>query len=190
MNFRDELARIIASDPRYSIEAYAFILEALDHARHQKFKAKGRDRDNEPSSQPGPRDPARRPNVEETARFGPCHRSRALRSGPKIGPAPVRIAGGNRARSLGRPVDVRYRRNRLQPDRRRRPGKDARAIRAPTSTTSSISKRRSNPRSCWRATTPFRKHDNQARRRKHPGTSRTSIRRPEETESVIETENS
>ena len=40
MNFRDELARIIASDPRYSIEAYAFVLEALNHAKHQKLKAK------------------------------------------------------------------------------------------------------------------------------------------------------
>ena len=45
MNFRDELARIIASDPRYTIDAYAFILEALNHARTQKLKAKGRDRD-------------------------------------------------------------------------------------------------------------------------------------------------
>ena len=41
MNFRDELARIIASDPRYSIEAYAFVLEALNHAKHQKLKGKG-----------------------------------------------------------------------------------------------------------------------------------------------------
>jgi uncharacterized repeat protein (TIGR04138 family) len=54
MNFRDELARIIANDPRYSIEAYAFVLEALNHARHQKHKAKGHDRDNERSSEPDP----------------------------------------------------------------------------------------------------------------------------------------
>ncbi len=40
MNFRDELARIIAGDPRYSIEAYAFVLEALNHAKHQKLKGK------------------------------------------------------------------------------------------------------------------------------------------------------
>jgi uncharacterized repeat protein (TIGR04138 family) len=40
MNFRDELARIIAADPRYAIEAYAFILEALNHARTQKLKGK------------------------------------------------------------------------------------------------------------------------------------------------------
>jgi uncharacterized repeat protein (TIGR04138 family) len=45
MSFRDELARIIANDPRYTIDAYIFILEALNHARHQKLKAKGRDRD-------------------------------------------------------------------------------------------------------------------------------------------------
>jgi len=52
MNFRDELARIIAGDPRYSIEAYAFVLEALNHARTQKLKVKSRDRDQERSSQP------------------------------------------------------------------------------------------------------------------------------------------
>jgi uncharacterized repeat protein (TIGR04138 family) len=44
MSYRDELARIIANDPRYSIEAYAFILEALNHARRQKLKSAGRDR--------------------------------------------------------------------------------------------------------------------------------------------------
>ena len=42
MSFRDELARIIANDPRYSIDAYAFILEALNHARHRKLKLKGK----------------------------------------------------------------------------------------------------------------------------------------------------
>jgi uncharacterized repeat protein (TIGR04138 family) len=42
MNFRDELGRIIAGDPRYSIEAYAFVLEALNHAKHQKLKGKAR----------------------------------------------------------------------------------------------------------------------------------------------------
>ena len=63
MSFRDELARIIASDPRYSIDAYAFILEALNHARTQKLKAKGRDRDQERSSQPARASRlARRPN--------------------------------------------------------------------------------------------------------------------------------
>jgi uncharacterized repeat protein (TIGR04138 family) len=45
MSFRDELARIIATDPRYTIDAYVFILESLGHARQQKLKAKGRDRD-------------------------------------------------------------------------------------------------------------------------------------------------
>ena len=44
MSFRDELARVIANDPRYSIEAYAFILEALNQARQLKLKGLGRDR--------------------------------------------------------------------------------------------------------------------------------------------------
>jgi uncharacterized repeat protein (TIGR04138 family) len=44
LSFRDELARVIANDPRYSIEAYAFILEALNQARQSKLKSLGRDR--------------------------------------------------------------------------------------------------------------------------------------------------
>ena len=37
MSLRDQLPRIIACDPRFSIDAYAFVLEALDHARTQKL---------------------------------------------------------------------------------------------------------------------------------------------------------
>jgi uncharacterized repeat protein (TIGR04138 family) len=44
LSFRDELARVIANDPRYSIEAYAFILEALNQARQLKLKTLARDR--------------------------------------------------------------------------------------------------------------------------------------------------
>jgi uncharacterized repeat protein (TIGR04138 family) len=44
MNFRDELARVIAQDPRYPIEAYAFVLESLNHARQEKLKARGKNR--------------------------------------------------------------------------------------------------------------------------------------------------
>jgi uncharacterized repeat protein (TIGR04138 family) len=39
MSLRDQLPRIIACDPRFSIDAYAFVLEALDHARIQKINA-------------------------------------------------------------------------------------------------------------------------------------------------------
>jgi uncharacterized repeat protein (TIGR04138 family) len=52
MNFRDELARIIASDPRYSSEAYAFVLEALNHAKHQKLKGKVRGDDKGHTAEP------------------------------------------------------------------------------------------------------------------------------------------
>ncbi len=44
MNFRDELARIIARDPRYSIEAYAFVIESLQQARKRKLKERNRSR--------------------------------------------------------------------------------------------------------------------------------------------------
>lgn len=39
MSLRNHLPRIIALDPRFSIDAYAFVLEALDHARVQKLNA-------------------------------------------------------------------------------------------------------------------------------------------------------
>ncbi len=38
MSIRDELARVIARDSRYSIEAYAFVLESLRLARRHKLK--------------------------------------------------------------------------------------------------------------------------------------------------------
>jgi uncharacterized repeat protein (TIGR04138 family) len=38
MNIRDQLARVIARDSRYSIEAYAFVLESLKLARNRKLK--------------------------------------------------------------------------------------------------------------------------------------------------------
>jgi uncharacterized repeat protein (TIGR04138 family) len=37
MNIRDQLARVIARDSRYTIEAYAFVLESLSRARHHKL---------------------------------------------------------------------------------------------------------------------------------------------------------
>jgi uncharacterized repeat protein (TIGR04138 family) len=39
MSLRNHLPRIIALDPRFCIDAYAFVLEALDHARIQKLNA-------------------------------------------------------------------------------------------------------------------------------------------------------
>ena len=51
MSLRDQLPRIIACDPRFAIDAYAFVLEALHHARLQKLKALDRD--------PNPRRPSR-----------------------------------------------------------------------------------------------------------------------------------
>jgi uncharacterized repeat protein (TIGR04138 family) len=39
MSLRDQLPRIIALDPRFSVDAYAFVLEALDYARIQKLNA-------------------------------------------------------------------------------------------------------------------------------------------------------
>jgi uncharacterized repeat protein (TIGR04138 family) len=58
MNFRDELARVIAQDPRYPIEAYAFVLESLNHARQVKLNARGRPRGKGRSTEPARELPA------------------------------------------------------------------------------------------------------------------------------------
>jgi uncharacterized repeat protein (TIGR04138 family) len=54
MSLRNQLPRIIACDPRFPVEAYAFVLEALDHARIQKLKAMSRGMpDMPPAAAPG-----------------------------------------------------------------------------------------------------------------------------------------
>jgi uncharacterized repeat protein (TIGR04138 family) len=44
MSLRDDLAGVLARDPRYPIQAYAFVLEALEFTKRQKNEAKGRTR--------------------------------------------------------------------------------------------------------------------------------------------------
>jgi uncharacterized repeat protein (TIGR04138 family) len=62
MSFRDDWARVIANDPRYGIEAYAFVVEALNQARQSKLKSAPRDRPDEAtaksSARPEPAPPA------------------------------------------------------------------------------------------------------------------------------------
>jgi uncharacterized repeat protein (TIGR04138 family) len=70
MSFRDELAQIIANDPRYSIEAYGFILEALSLARHQKLKLKRHDREHEPAAPPAAGTRASAPRTGKTRAVG------------------------------------------------------------------------------------------------------------------------
>src|SRR5262249_3226612 len=50
MSLREELPRVIAADPRFAIDGYAFVLESLNHARTQKLKKQGRKADKPPSS--------------------------------------------------------------------------------------------------------------------------------------------
>lgn len=40
MSLRDDLAEVLASDPRYSIQAYFFVFEALEHAKLAKKRAR------------------------------------------------------------------------------------------------------------------------------------------------------
>jgi uncharacterized repeat protein (TIGR04138 family) len=58
MSIREELARVIARDPRYTIEGYAFVLESLNLARHLKLKARAK-RDRSRSSRPRKKVPAK-----------------------------------------------------------------------------------------------------------------------------------
>ncbi len=62
MSFRDEIGRVIARDPRYTLEAYAFVLESLHTARNRKIREARRlerERDRERAARPtkgrGPR---------------------------------------------------------------------------------------------------------------------------------------
>src|SRR4051794_3476807 len=42
MSLRDDLAGVLACDARYSIQAYAFVFEALDYAKRKKTQARSR----------------------------------------------------------------------------------------------------------------------------------------------------
>jgi uncharacterized repeat protein (TIGR04138 family) len=64
MSIRDELARVIARDSRYSIEAYAFVLESLRLARHHKLKAQAKKR--ERTGAPRPRKKKTTPKSDQT----------------------------------------------------------------------------------------------------------------------------
>jgi uncharacterized repeat protein (TIGR04138 family) len=44
MSLRDDLAEVLACDSRYSIQAYVFIFEALEHTKATKRKSRGRGR--------------------------------------------------------------------------------------------------------------------------------------------------
>jgi uncharacterized repeat protein (TIGR04138 family) len=44
MSLRDELAGVLARDPRYSIHAYAFIFEALEYTKNLKKRVQARAR--------------------------------------------------------------------------------------------------------------------------------------------------
>jgi len=44
MSLRDDLAEVLARDPRYPIQAYAFVLEALESTKNDKKKSQMRTR--------------------------------------------------------------------------------------------------------------------------------------------------
>jgi uncharacterized repeat protein (TIGR04138 family) len=64
MSLRDELARVIARDSRYSIEAYAFVLESLRLARQHKLK--GQAKKQERTGAPRQRKKTTKPKSDQT----------------------------------------------------------------------------------------------------------------------------
>src|SRR3954468_12338763 len=44
MSLRDDLAGVLSRDPRYPIQAYAFVLESLEFTKNEKKKSQGRAR--------------------------------------------------------------------------------------------------------------------------------------------------
>lgn len=44
MNLREQLAAVLAHDPRYSIEAYAFVFEAIEYTKRLRNRARARSR--------------------------------------------------------------------------------------------------------------------------------------------------
>ena len=44
MSLRDDLAEVLASDPRYPIQAYLFVFEALEHTKMLKKRARRKTR--------------------------------------------------------------------------------------------------------------------------------------------------
>jgi uncharacterized repeat protein (TIGR04138 family) len=73
MSLRDEVPKIIAGDPRYSIEAYAFVLEALGQARSRKQKAERRSAEAQSSAPPKRRSKAAQAGAREGGRSKSGH---------------------------------------------------------------------------------------------------------------------
>jgi uncharacterized repeat protein (TIGR04138 family) len=71
MNIRDQLARVIARDSRYTIEAYAFVLESLKLARNRKLKERRKRADRARTTRP--RKKASRTEELETTVDDPGH---------------------------------------------------------------------------------------------------------------------
>jgi uncharacterized repeat protein (TIGR04138 family) len=44
MSLRDDLVGVLARDPRYTIQAYAFVFEALEYTKHLKKRSQARAR--------------------------------------------------------------------------------------------------------------------------------------------------
>jgi uncharacterized repeat protein (TIGR04138 family) len=57
MGIRDDLARLIARDSRYTIEAYAFVLESLKLARNYKLKERRKRRGEARTARPSKKPP-------------------------------------------------------------------------------------------------------------------------------------
>jgi uncharacterized repeat protein (TIGR04138 family) len=84
LNLRDQLARVIAGDSRYSIESYAFVLEALKRARNSKLQEQRKRRDQQRAARPRKRAQGDSPGEKDAPLSGHvtgaelCHAARRL----------------------------------------------------------------------------------------------------------------
>ncbi len=70
MNLRDQLARVIARDSRYTIESYAFVLESLKRARTHTLQELRKRRDKDRAARPRKRAQSAPAGEAESERAG------------------------------------------------------------------------------------------------------------------------
>ena len=115
MNPGEALSNVLARDTRYTIEAYAFVFEALEYARNHLRPKRSRFQ----ATRVPPHPYANHVTGQELCEGGSAAR-----------PSAVRQARPHDSGRLGHPRDGRLRRDRLQPDRLRHHGENAHRLRA------------------------------------------------------------
>lgn len=78
MSLRDDLAPVLARDPRYTVEAYQFVLQALDHTKTLRRPVAGRPQAERVVRQAAPKRPRTTTRAEHVTGQELCHGARDL----------------------------------------------------------------------------------------------------------------